>query len=79
MTVVSDTECACKYYTVKNNIIYDLNGAVQTQKWAKRMRQKEQKESNGTSSASSGTGGAVKGTMAIAVPGSNPQKEAVGR
>ena len=42
MSVDSEAECACKYYAVKSSISYDLNGAVQTQKWAKRMRQKEQ-------------------------------------
>ena len=72
-SVISDL--TCKYYTIKDGVFYDLQGKAQSAKWAKRMRQKESKETAG----SSGATGAVKGTMAIAVPESNPvAPEAVG-
>jgi len=105
-----DSENNCKYFSVKDGLIYDLKGTIQTKKWAKRMRQKERDEKTASSSslassasststskakewlegcntqaavgkaegakaiaAPEATGvGEVKGTMAIAVPGSKP-------
>ena len=66
MSVVSEAECTCKYYTVKNNIIYDTQGNQQTQKWAKRMRQKERDEKT-TSRPSSSSGTATSKDTSKAV------------
>jgi len=70
-SVISDLPC--KYYTVVDGVVYDLQGKAQSAKWAKRMRQKEMKET--AASSAGATPGAAQGTMSIAVPGSDLKAE----
>ena len=75
MSSIDEKEDTCKFYTIKDNVIYDLKGVVQSQKWAKRMRQKERDEQAKSTAASSSAAGAGKGAMAIAAPETAPKAE----
>ena len=75
MSSIDEKEDTCKFYTIKDNVIYDLKGVVQSQKWAKRMRQKERDEQAKSTAASSSAAGAGKGAMAIAAPETAPKVE----
>ena len=76
----------CKYYRIRDGIIFDMQGNQQSQKWAKRMRQKERDEKADDSSRSSSSGmadskamkwlqggGEAEGAMAIAAPEAKPK------
>jgi len=71
---MSKAGSGCKYYTVEDGKILDRFGKAQTPAWAKRMRHKErdEKAASSSSSGAAAAAGAVKGTKAIAVPGTNP-------